>query len=116
MADKDSATRLLAHAALLIFPSRGPESLSRVLIEASALGVPIAAMDTGGTRDIIEHGITGLLSGTPDGLADDVRRLRGDQALRHRLGEAARRKVEREFDAPAVVARIERLYEDLRRG
>ena len=27
-----------------------PESLSRVLIEAAALGVPIAAMDTGGTR------------------------------------------------------------------
>src|SRR4029079_17551717 len=28
--DKDDATRLLARASLLIFPSRGPESLSRV--------------------------------------------------------------------------------------
>ena len=77
--------------------------------------VPIAAMDTGGTRDIIEPDVTGLLSSTPEGLADDVRRLRGDEALRQRLGEAARRKVEREFDAAAVVARVERLYEELTR-
>ena len=69
---------------MLIFPSRGPESLSRVLIEASALGVPIAAMDTGGTRDIVEPGVTGLLSTSPEGLAADVRRLRQDEALRRR--------------------------------
>lgn len=112
--DRDVSTRLLAGAAMLIFPSRGPESLSRVLLEASALGVPIAAMDTGGTRDIVEPGVTGLLSTSPDGLAADVRRLAADPALRARLGEAARRKVEREFDAPAVVERIESLYRRVR--
>lgn len=111
--DKDEATRLLAGAGMLIFPSRGPESLSRVLIEASALGVPIAAMDTGGTRDIIEPGVTGLLSASAEGLAGDVRRLRADPELRQRLGRAARLKVEREFDADAVVARIESLYGEL---
>jgi glycosyltransferase involved in cell wall biosynthesis len=114
-ADQDTAARLLGGASLLIFPSRGPESLSRVLLEASALGVPIAAMDTGGTRDIIEPGVTGLLSTSPEGLADDVRRLVADPVLRARLGEAARRKVEREFDAPAVVERIERIYVELAR-
>ena len=103
--DKDEAARLLAGASMLIFPSRGPESLSRVLIEASALGVPIAAMDTGGTRDIVEPDVTGLLSASPDGLAADVRRLRQDAALRRRLGDAAAIKVERDFDAAAVVAR-----------
>ena len=75
---------------MLIFPSRGPESLSRVLIEASALGVPIAAMNTGGTADIVIDDETGLLSETPEELADDVRRLRGDAELRARLGAAAR--------------------------
>ena len=112
--DKDESARLLAGASMLIFPSRGPESLSRVLIEASALGVAIAAMDTGGTRDIIEPGVTGLLSDSPGGLARDVRRLRHDQELRRTIGEAARRKIEREFDAAAVVARVERLYLELR--
>ena len=113
--DRDEATRLLAGASMLIFPSRGPESLSRVLIEASALGVPIAAMDTGGTRDIVEPEVTGLLSTTPGALAADVRRLRDAAALRQRLGEAARKKIEREFESSAVVTRIEGLYQDLAR-
>jgi glycosyltransferase involved in cell wall biosynthesis len=111
--DKAAAARLLGGASMLIFPSRGPESLSRVLIEASALGIPIAAMDTGGTRDIVEPGVTGLLSSTPEQLAEDVRRLAGDAALRAALGAAARHKVERDFDSGSVVPRIEQLYREL---
>ena len=111
--DSSEAAAWLAHAALLIFTSRGPESLSRVLIEASALGVPIAAMNTGGTTDIVKHGETGLLSASPHGLAADVKRLRDDEPLRQRLGEAARRRAERLFEAEAVVQRIEALYKKL---
>ncbi|HWK08530.1 MAG TPA: glycosyltransferase family 4 protein [Vicinamibacterales bacterium] len=113
--DRDETAKLIGHAGMLIFPSRGPESLSRVLIEASALGTPIAAMETGGTRDIIDAGVTGLLSSTPQQLAADVRRLRADDALRRRLGSAARDKIEREFDTAVVVSRMERLYADLAR-
>jgi glycogen synthase len=113
-ADRAATIAWLAHASLLIFPSRGPESLSRVLLEASALGIPIAAMNTGGTPDIIRHDSTGLLSSTVAGLADDVRRLRRDDALRSRLGGAASRHAETVFDAPAVVRRIASLYEQLR--
>ena len=111
--DQARATALLAHATMLIFPSRGPESLSRVLLEASALGVPIAAMATGGTGDIVEHGVTGLLSETPTALAADVRRLTADADLRRRLGEAARRRAEERFDSPRVLDRIEALYRHL---
>lgn len=111
--DQAETTAWLAHAAVLVFPSRGPESLSRVLIEASALGVPIAAMNTGGTSDIIIGGRTGLLSATPQGLADDVRKLRAGEKLRLRLGAAARLHAESRFDADAVVARVERVYLDL---
>ena len=60
---------------MLIFPSKWPEPLSRVLIEASALSVPIAAMNTGGTSDVIEDEETGLLSSSVQELAEDVTRL-----------------------------------------
>jgi glycosyltransferase involved in cell wall biosynthesis len=108
----------MAGATLLAFPSRGPESLSRVLIESAALGVPIAAMHTGGTADIVEHEVTGLLSRDAGGLARDVARLAGNPALAAALAGAARAHAEREFDAPRVIARIEALYEDVvaRRG
>ncbi|MBI2833136.1 MAG: glycosyltransferase family 4 protein [Acidobacteria bacterium] len=112
---RDRTLVWLAGASLLIFPSYGPESLSRTLLEAGALGIAIAAMDTGGTRDIITHDETGLLSATPDELAHHIRRLVADPGLRERLGGNARRRVEDRFDAPAVVARIETLYRDLLR-
>jgi glycosyltransferase involved in cell wall biosynthesis len=110
---RPQALAWMRHAAALVFPSRGPESLSRVLLEASALGVPTAAMNTGGTEDIIEHERTGLLSSTSQGLAADLARLLGDQALALRLGDAARAHVTRTFDSQVVVSRIEALYEDL---
>jgi glycogen synthase len=113
--DQTAATTWLAHASALIFTSRGPESLSRVLIEASALGIPIAAMNTGGTPDIVERDVTGLLSATPDDLASDVKQLVEDAGLRARLGAAARERARR-FDAPAVVERIEAVYRDLQKA
>ena len=111
--DRDQTFAWLAHASMLIFPSRGPESLSRVLLEASALGVPIAAMNTGGTGDIVKHDETGLLSTTFDGLATDVKRLRADEQLRSRLGTGAMRWIEQSFDSPSVMDRIESLYRQL---
>jgi glycosyltransferase involved in cell wall biosynthesis len=110
---RDAVLAWLAGATLLIFPSKGPESLSRVLIEAAALGVPVAAMDTGGTRDIVLPGETGLLSSDAAGLARDAARLASDRALAARLGGAARVHAERQFDAGTVVARVEALYGEL---
>jgi glycosyltransferase involved in cell wall biosynthesis len=100
----------LRHAELLIFPSVWPEPLSRVLIEASALSVPIAAIDTGGTSDIIVDEETGLLSTTVEGLAEDVARLAADPGLRSRLGGAAAVRAASLFDVPVVVDRMEALY------
>jgi glycogen(starch) synthase len=113
--DQPTATAWLAHASLLLFPSRGPESLSRVLIEASALGIPIAAMNTGGTPDIVVDERTGLLSRDFAELAADVRRLRDDATLRQRLGDAARAHAETRFDVSVVMPRVEQLYRDLLR-
>ena len=103
----------LQHAGMLVFPSHGPESLSRVLLEASALGVPIAAMETGGTGEIVVHEETGLLSRSVDTLGDHVARLNHDQALRARLGEGARRRAEERFDAAVVVSQTEQVYREL---
>src|SRR5262249_52124011 len=95
------------------FPSRGPESLSRVLLEAGALGVPMAAMGTGGTRDIIEHERTGLLSTSAEALGSDLARLVADRSLATRLCPAPRRPLEQKFESRAVIARIETLYREL---
>jgi glycogen synthase len=109
---REDALGWLANASVLVFPSQGPESLSRVLLEASALGVPIAAMDTGGTRDIVLQGRTGLLSETAEALGDDVARIAADPALARRLGDGARAHVEATFAADRIVERIEAVYRE----
>ena len=111
--DRPRVMAWLAHASLLVFPSYGPESLSRVLLEAAAIGVPIAAMRTGGTGDIIEHGVSGLLSSTPDELGDHVARLASDRAFAGSLAHRARQHVDAHFDTARVVGRYEALYRDL---
>jgi glycogen(starch) synthase len=111
--DRDTVWALMRHARLLAFPSYGPESLSRVLIEASALGTPIAAMDTGGTRDILQHQVTGLLSDSPEAFARDLAALASDDRLCAALGAAARTFAHTHFAAPSVVERVEHVYRQL---
>lgn len=111
--DRDTVWAWMRHARLLAFPSYGPESLSRVLIEAAALGVPIAAMHTGGTGDIIEHEVSGLLAADPAAFGADLRRLAHDERLRAALGARARAHAHDRFAAPSVVERVEQVYRGL---
>jgi glycosyltransferase involved in cell wall biosynthesis len=111
--DRQEVWAWMRHATLLAFPSYGPESLSRVLIEAAALGTPIAAMNTGGTTDILKHDVTGLVAGDVAAFSRALARLAGDAALRARLGAAASADVHVRFSAPAVVERIEQVYRGL---
>jgi glycogen(starch) synthase len=108
---RDDVIRAMARATALVFPSVWPEPLSRVLLEAIALGTPVAAMDTGGTREILGEE-AGLVVADRAGLADAVRRLVGDEALRARVSEAAR--VRSALFAPqTLVPRYEAVYRRL---
>lgn len=89
-ADRADVLRVMKRAEALVFPSTWPEPLSRVLLEALALGTPIAAMDTGGTSELIEHGISGLLAGSVDELGDALARIVHDSRLRSELQQGAR--------------------------
>ena len=60
--DRRDVLGWMRHASVLAFPSYGPEALSRVVLEAATLGVAVAAMDTGGTSDVLRHRVTGLLA------------------------------------------------------
>ena len=87
--DKD---RLLASAAVLLFPPIEPEGHPRVVLEALAAGVPVVATDRGAIRETIVDGESGFVlpDADPGQLADRVLRLLQDAALRDRLSKAAR--------------------------
>jgi glycosyltransferase involved in cell wall biosynthesis len=89
------------------------EGLPITLLEAMACRRPIVATDVGGNRDVVVDGDSGFLVPVrnPDALAGRVRQLLEDPALRRRLGEAGRRRVEDRFSIGHMVARTSELYE-----
>lgn len=108
-ADRDDVLRAMKRAEALVFPSTWPEPLSRVLLEALALGTPIAAMDTGGTSELIEDGSSGLLAHDVAQLGDALSRIVHDAALRSRLKEGASSRA-RAFSPEALIPRYVALY------
>ncbi|HMQ34294.1 MAG TPA: glycosyltransferase family 4 protein [Chloroflexaceae bacterium] len=102
--------RLMARCDLLLFPSAWGEPLSRVLLEAAALGAPILAMPTGGTPDIVADGVTGALAATPGAFAARLAALLADPVGRRGLGAAARAAARERFDVAALAPRYEALY------
>jgi glycosyltransferase involved in cell wall biosynthesis len=111
-AEREDVLRALARATALVFPSLWPEPLSRVLLEALSLGTPVAAIDTGGTREIVEDGVSGLLATDASGLARAVARLVEDDGLRLRISEGARERA-RAFSPEALLPRYLAAYRRL---
>jgi glycosyltransferase involved in cell wall biosynthesis len=111
--EHDEVLRLMRRAELLLFPSAWGEPLTRVLIEASAVGACIAAMRTGGTSDIVVHGASGVLASDAAGLGQAIAALLADPARREQLRAGARQIARERFAADVVAGRVEALYRQL---
>lgn len=75
---------------ILVVPSVKPEPFGRVAIEGMAHGVPVIASNQGGLREIVVNDVTGLLvsPGSSISLADAIKKLIFDGALRQQMGIA----------------------------
>jgi glycosyltransferase involved in cell wall biosynthesis len=75
-----------------------------VLIEAAACGRPIVTTDTPGCREIVHHGVNGLLvpPRNPRALADAIKSLLPDRKTCIAMGKKGRQRVEQGFSMAAV--------------
>jgi glycosyltransferase involved in cell wall biosynthesis/ribosomal protein S18 acetylase RimI-like enzyme len=88
------------------------EGLPRSAVEAAAMARPMVLTDIRGCREVARDGVEGLLvpPRDPDALTQAIGRLVDDEALRTRLGAAARIRAVERFDERAVARTIVEHY------
>ncbi|HVH30122.1 MAG TPA: glycosyltransferase, partial [bacterium] len=102
---------LLREVTVAVHPSLS-EALSNAVLEAMTAGIPVVATRVGGTPEIIEDGVTGLLVPPRDSvaLANAVCRMLVDRDLAARMGQAGRHRIVEHFSLAQMVRETERLY------
>ncbi len=94
------------------------EAFGLALAEGMAAGLPTIASDTGGCRDVVQDGATGLLvpPGDKQALTQAMLSLlEGSQGVerRRRMGEAGRARAEQQFSLARQIVRLEEIYQEL---
>ena len=80
--------------------------------EAMGCELPVIATDAGGLPEVVDDGKTGFVvpRGDAQSLADAMRKLLDDEALRQQFGRAGRQKALAEFDWMNTAQSMESLY------
>ncbi len=114
---REDVAELMAVMDVFALPS-WREGMPRSAIEAAASGLPLVLTDIRGCREVVTDGVQGLLVPVRDAgaLASALVRVLEDGALRRRMGAAARRRAEAEFDQERVVATVVGVTERLLRA
>lgn len=109
-------------ASLLVMPScvrnNDRDGIPNVLIEAMAMEIPVVSTRVSGIPELVRDGETGLLvdPDDPNGLAEAITRLLNDPGLAHRLAQAGRELVLREFNIYTSAQQLLLLFEEARRS
>jgi glycosyltransferase involved in cell wall biosynthesis len=102
---RDDMERLLAMTDIVALPSYYGEGVPKILLEAAASGLPLIASDTPGCREIVRHGMNGLLVPARDtqALVEAIKTLISDDDLCRRFGMKSREIACEEFAQTRVL-------------
>jgi|WetSurMetagenome_2_1015567.scaffolds.fasta_scaffold00656_15 glycosyltransferase involved in cell wall biosynthesis len=106
---------LLSHALALVHLPHYQEGLGGVILEAMSMELPVVAFDSGGIGECFVNGEHGFLIRQYDAeaAADKVLLLAADEALRKKLGAAARAHVLKTFGLERHFEGIEKVYRNV---
>lgn len=109
----DDVLRIMNGAKMLLFPSVWAEPLSRVLLEALAVGLPIVAMASGGTPEIISDGKNSLLGRSEDEFIAKAVSLAADEEQRNIFSRETRKTAAERFNQEKLAGQWLGLYEKI---
>ena len=95
-----------------VFPSHAYETLGKSILESYAWGRPVIASDLGSRRELVQHGVTGLLysDGDREQLAHSIGFLFDRPDLIDKMGAAARSRVKANHDPDQHMEKLLELY------
>ncbi len=113
LGDRRDISAVLASLDISVMPSSS-ESLSNVIIESMAAGLPVVANRVGGNPELIteDRGIL-VAAGDDQALAEAIERLLRDAPLREKLGRNARQFAQANFTIEQMQQRHQELYTEL---
>lgn len=102
---------ILPAADLVAVPSLVEEAFPNVALEAMAFGKSVVAYESGGLREMVVHGETGLLTARGDivALASSIRDLAGDSAKREEMGRKGRERAAMRYGMELFKTRIQKM-------
>ncbi len=102
-------------ADVAVLPSYYNEGLSRSLVEAAAMGLPIITTDNPGCRDTVLPNESGLVvpMRNPEQLANAMVKLANEFELRQSMGRSGRLFVESRFSKEYVIDRVMETYDQV---
>lgn len=108
---RNDSEALMKHLDIFCLPSHS-EGFSSALLAAMANRLPSVVTQVGGNRELVMEGETGFLvpPADPAELAEALWRLLQSRQLRHRLGQAARVRVEENFTLDKQIEQTEAAY------
>ena len=111
---REDIPELLSIMDLFVLPSYR-EGMPRTILEAMATGKPVVATNIRGCREEVVDGVTGLLVPVkdPEALAQAIVKVLSDGKLAQQMGQAGRKRVEKEFDERLVLERQLKVYKQL---
>jgi glycosyltransferase involved in cell wall biosynthesis len=116
LGERDDVPALLASCDAFVLPSLY-EGLPVSVLEAMAIGAPVVATAVGGTDEVVENGVTGILvpPRDPGRLAFEISRVVGDRSLARRLSEAAKTRVRNAFSSTSMLSGVLETYREASR-
>ena len=109
---RDDIPRILSAIDVLVLPTTRNEGISQVVLQAFGLEKPVVATDTGGTREVVTHGRTGLLvpPANARALAESVEQIITHAETSKQMGINGRRLVEHHYTLDRMMDATERVY------
>ncbi|MFC4765807.1 glycosyltransferase family 4 protein [Effusibacillus consociatus] len=104
---------VLASVDMVVVPSIVEEAFPNVALEAMSFGKPVVAFESGGLKEIVVNGETGLLAGTGDIvlLSSYIQDLVHESAKRVRMGTKGRKRAVNLFRKEIFQRRVQKIIQ-----